>query len=209
MYTSKNLVQSLLEINAVTLKPNYPYTWASGLKSPIYTDNRLTFSYNEIRQNIAQLMAQVIEDKYPDVTVICGVATAGIPHATAVANLLNLPLAYVRPEPKDHGQGKQIEGKISPTDKVVVIDDLISTGGSVLKAVNAVKVSGAQVLGTIAIFSYELPIAKKNFEKQNTTMITLTNFHELIHEAKVTNYINNDELELLKSWHQNPKQWSD
>ncbi|MDO1604918.1 orotate phosphoribosyltransferase [Lactobacillus sp. YT155] len=205
MYTSQKLIQDLLKIKAVTLSPDQPYVWASGLQAPIYTDNRLTFGHTEVRQNIAKLMASIIRKNYPEVTVICGVATAGIPHATAVANILNLPLSYVRPQPKDHGRGKQIEGCVTADDKVVVIDDLISTGGSVLKAVEVVRRTGAQVLGTTAIFSYNLPLADANFSKHNTQLISLTNFHELIQEAKDSKYINDYELLLLRRWYQELK----
>lgn len=205
MYDSQKLIQDLLNIKAVTLNPDQPYTWASGLKAPIYTDNRLTFGHSKIRQNIAELMAQMIKEYYPDVTMISGVATAGIPHATAVANLLDLPLSYVRPKPKDHGRGKRIEGQVSKNDKVVVIDDLISTGGSVLKAVDAVRTTGAQVLGTLAIFSYDLPIADINFSEKNTKLITLTNFRKLIQDAKDSNYISESELRSLQNWYQEMK----
>lgn len=207
MYTSKELIGDLLKIKAVSLSPKDPFTWASGLKSPIYTDNRLTFAHPEIRVKIAELLAQKIKTTYPDVSVIGGVATAGIPHATSVANVLGLPLNYVRSKPKDHGRGKQIEGRCKKGDKVVLIDDLISTGGSILKTVEAVQKEGIEVVGTASIFSYDLPLAKENFAKANMTTLALVTFPELIEEAKAVGYIDDAELELLKDWHHAPEEW--
>ena len=207
MYTSKELIGDLLKIKAVSLSPKDPFTWASGLKSPIYTDNRLTFAHPEIRVKIAELLAQKIKTTYPDVSVIGGVATAGIPHATSVANVLGLPLNYVRSKPKDHGRGKQIEGRCEKGDKVVLIDDLISTGGSILKTVEAVQKEGIEVVGTASIFSYDLPLAKENFAKANMTTLALVTFPELIEEAKAVGYIDDAELELLKDWHHAPEEW--
>ncbi len=207
MYNPNQLITDLLEIKAVSLSPKEPYTWASGLKSPIYTDNRLTFAYPEIRQRIANLLAGMIDENYPDVTVIGGVATAGIPHATSVANVLNLPLNYVRSKPKDHGRGKQIEGRCEKGDKVVLIDDLISTGGSILKTVEAVQKEGIEIVGTASIFSYDLPLAKENFEKAKMKTVALVTFPKLIEEAKNVGYIDESELNLLKDWHQSPEEW--
>lgn len=207
MYTSKELIADLLKIKAVSLSPNEPYTWASGLKSPIYTDNRLTFAYPEIRQRIAELLAEMIQDHYPEVTVIGGVATAGIPHATSVANVLNLPLNYVRSKPKDHGKGKQIEGRSEKGDKLVLIDDLISTGGSILKTVEAVQKEGIQVVGTASIFSYDLPQAKQNFAEAEIGTVSLVTFPQLIEEAHGAHFVDDDELHLLKEWHRAPEEW--
>ena len=148
------VAKNLLDINAVTLKPDEPFTWASGLHSPIYTDNRLTISYPYVRRNIAVGMTELIKHHLSNVDVIAGVATAGIPHAAYVAERLQKPLIYVRSKPKDHGRGKQIEGVLKEGQKVVVIDDLLSTGGSALKAVEAVKAAGGDVIGVVAIFSY-------------------------------------------------------
>lgn len=207
MYNPSQLITDLLKIRAVSLSPKNPYTWASGLKSPIYTDNRLTFAYPEIRQRIAELLAGMIHDNYPEVTVIGGVATAGIPHATSVANVLNLPLNYVRSKPKNHGRGKQIEGRCEEGDKVVLIDDLISTGGSILKTVEAVQQEEIEVVGTASIFSYDLPLAKENFAKARIKTVALVTFPKLIEEAKNVGYIDESELNLLKDWHQNPEEW--
>ena len=151
----KEIAKDLLKIQAVKLSPNEPFTWASGIKSPIYCDNRLTISYPKIRTAIAKGIAELISERYPKVEVIAGTATAGIPHAAWIAAELDLPLVYVRSKPKDHGRGKQIEGVLHPGAKTVVIDDLLSTGGSVLKAVKAAQNEGADVLGVGAIFSYQ------------------------------------------------------
>lgn len=207
MYTAKHLIADLLEINAVALNPKEPFTWASGLKSPIYTDNRLTFAYPDIRVKIAELLAKKIQQAYPEVNVIGGVATAGIPHATSVANLMDLPLNYVRSKPKDHGRGKQIEGRCEEGDKVVLIDDLISTGGSILKTVEAVQKEGVTVIGTASIFSYDLPQAKENFARAQMSTLALVTFPELIEEAKQVGYIDQVELEMLQAWHRAPEQW--
>ncbi len=207
MYTAKHLIADLLEINAVALNPKEPFTWASGLKSPIYTDNRLTFAYPDIRVKIAELLAKKIQQAYPEVNVIGGVATAGIPHATSVANLMDLPLNYVRSKPKDHGRGKQIEGRCEEGDKVVLIDDLISTGGSILRTVEAVQKEGVTVIGTASIFSYDLPQAKENFARAQMSTLALVTFPELIEEAKQVGYIDQVELEMLQAWHRAPEQW--
>lgn len=206
-YTAKQLIADLLEIKAVSLRPKQPFTWASGLKSPIYTDNRLTFAYPDIRVKIAELLAERIRDTYPSVSVIGGVATAGIPHATSVANVLRLPLNYVRSKPKDHGRGRQIEGRCEKGDKVVLIDDLISTGGSILKTVEAVQKEGIEVVGTASIFSYDLPLAKENFAKAKMRTLALVTFPELIEEARDVGYIDDAELGLLKEWHRAPEKW--
>lgn len=203
----KKIAKDLLKIEAVKLSPENPFTWASGIKSPIYCDNRLTISYPEIRKQIADVLAKKIIEKFPDVEVIGGVATAGIPHATLVAEKLGLPLIYVRSKPKDHGRGKQIEGVLKPGAKTVLIDDLLSTGGSVLKAVDAAKGEGADVIGVGAIFSYELPAVYQNFEKKNLEFLTLTNYSELIDQALDMNYITDSQVEILKKWREEPEDW--
>ena len=203
----KQIAKDLLSIKAVELSPSKPFTWASGIKSPIYCDNRLTISYPEIRKHIAEGIAEQIKENYPEVQVIVGTATAGIPHAAWVAELLNLPMIYVRSKPKDHGQGKQIEGILHPNDKVVVIDDLMSTGGSVLKVVDVVQRSGANVLGVAGIFSYQLPQLASNFQKANIPYTTITNYSELIDVALEQNYIDNNQIEVLTQWRQDPEHW--
>ncbi|KRM51928.1 orotate phosphoribosyltransferase [Ligilactobacillus araffinosus DSM 20653] len=205
--TMKKIAKDLLKIKAVKLSPDKPFTWASGIKSPIYCDNRLTISYPEIRKQIAQGLAAQIKAEFPDVEVIGGVATAGIPHAAWVADELGLPLIYVRSKPKDHGRGKQIEGVLPVHAKTVLIDDLLSTGGSVLKAVKAAQNEGADVIGVGAIFSYQLPAVSENFEQAGLSFTTLTNYSELLEAATEENYIAEDQLETLKKWRQAPEKW--
>lgn len=204
----KEIAKDLLKIKAVKLSPAKPFTWASGIKSPIYCDNRLTISYPEIRKQIAQGLAAQIKAEFPDVEVIGGVATAGIPHAAWVADELGLPLIYVRSKPKDHGRGKQIEGVLPAHAKTVLIDDLLSTGGSVLKAVKAAQNEGADVIGVGAIFSYQLPAVSANFEQAGLSFTTLTNYSELLEAATEENYIAVDQLETLKKWRKAPEKWN-
>ncbi|MCP0886195.1 orotate phosphoribosyltransferase [Ligilactobacillus sp. WILCCON 0076] len=203
----KEIAKDLLEINAVKLAPAKPFIWASGLKSPIYCDNRLTISYPKIRTQIASGLAQIIKDKWPDTEVIAGTATAGIPHAAWIAEKLNLPMVYVRSKPKDHGRGKQIEGVLQAGAKTVLIDDLISTGGSVLQAVTAAKNEGANVIGVAGIFSYQLAAAKTNFAAANMEFTTLTNYTELLDVANKEAYITADERKLLEKWREDPANW--
>lgn len=205
--TVKKIAKDLLKIKAVKLSPDKPFTWASGIKSPIYCDNRLTISYPEIRKQIAQGLAAQIKAEFPDVEVIGGVATAGIPHAAWVADELGLPLIYVRSKPKNHGRGKQIEGVLPVHAKTVLIDDLLSTGGSVLKAVKAAQNEGANVIGVGSIFSYQLPAVSENFEQAGLSFTTLTNYSELLEAATEENYIAEDQLETLKKWRQAPEKW--
>jgi orotate phosphoribosyltransferase len=204
---AEQIAKDLLSIEAVSLSPDEPFTWASGLKSPIYCDNRVTMSYPEVRRAIAQGLAAKIKEEFPNVEVIAGTATAGIPHAALVAEILDLPMVYIRSKAKDHGRGNQIEGRITKGQKMVVIEDLISTGGSVLEAAAAAKREGADVLGVAAIFTYELAKGKKNFEEANTPLVTLTNYSTLIESALQENYINQEQLELLKKWRKDPENW--
>lgn len=190
----------LLEIGAVKLQPNDPFTWASGIKSPIYTDNRATIGYPKVRKTIAQGLATLIKAKFPDVEVIGGVATAGIPHAALVADLLDLPMIYVRAQPKDHGAKKQLEGYDVTDKKVVLIDDLISTGGSVLGAAKAVTAEGGHMLGVAAIFTYELPKADVNFAAQDLSYYAVTNYSNLIQTAANEAYVSHDDVEMLTNW---------
>ncbi|ALO04906.1 orotate phosphoribosyltransferase [Lactiplantibacillus paraplantarum] len=201
------IATDLLAIKAVTLRPNAPFTWASGIKSPIYTDNRLTISYPAVRQHIAQGIAAIIKREYPATEVIAGVATAGIPHAAWVAELLNLPLIYVRAKPKDHGAGRQIEGVLKPGQKVVMLDDLISTGGSVLQAAKAVQAAGGDIQAVGAIFSYALDAATQNFAAASLPLFSLSNYPELIKVARQADYIDDGELASLHTWRQDPEHW--
>lgn len=203
----KNIAKDLLAIEAVFLSPNEPFTWASGLKSPIYCDNRITMSYPKVRKAIAQGLAEKIKQAFPDVEVIAGTATAGIPHAAWVAEILDLPMVYIRSKAKDHGKGNQIEGRIFEGQKMVVIEDLISTGQSVLEATEAAKREGANVLGVAAIFTYELPAGEENFAKAELPLFTLTNYSVLIETALAEKYIDEAELTLLKEWKKNPADW--
>lgn len=205
----KTIAKDLLEIKAVYLSPKEPFTWASGLKSPIYCDNRVTLSFPKVRREIGVNLAKIIKENFPEVEVIAGTATAGIPHAAIVAEILELPMIYVRSKPKDHGKGNQIEGQLLKKQKVVLIDDLISTGGSVLEACAAVEKAEGEVLGVAGIFSYELPKGKENFAKENIPLVTLTNYSELLTVAMETDYITEDQLGLLSEWRKDPKGWSD
>ena len=201
------IAKDLLAVEAVFLSPNDPFTWASGIKSPIYCDNRITISYPKVRKQIAQGLADKIKAQFPDVEVIAGAATGGVPHAAWVADILDLPMGYIRAKARDHGKGKQIEGRIKKGQKMVIIEDLISTGGSVLGTCEAAKKEGADVLGVAAIFTYELPKGLANFEAAGIPLVTLTNYSTLIEVALESDYINNDELALLKAWKEDPENW--
>lgn len=201
------IAQDLLTIGAVTLRPHDPFTWASGIHSPIYTDNRITISYPEVRDRIASGLAELIKTQFPAVEAIAGVATAGIPHAALVADRLHLPMAYVRSKPKDHGQGRQIEGRLVEGAKLVLIDDLLSTGGSVLQAAQAAQKEGMDVIGVAAIFSYQLPAVTANFAQAQIPFATLTNYTALITSAEAKGQITSAELALLHAWRKDPEHW--
>jgi len=200
IHMTQNIAQSLLEIKAVTLSPEDPYTWSSGIKSPIYCDNRVTLAYPEIRENIYQGLIQMIKEHAQDVEIISGTATAGIPHAAFVADQLKLPMSYVRSKSKGHGKGNQIEGALSKGKKVVVIEDLISTGGSSINAVEALIEDGAEVLGVFAIFTYGINKAEEAFKEINVPFYTLSNYDELISVAEKEGYIENKDIKTLKAW---------
>lgn len=193
-----------MKIEAVALRPQEPFTWTSGIKSPIYCDNRLTLSYPEIRSYIADAFAELIATEYPGTEVIAGTATAGIPHAAWVADKLNLPMAYIRDKAKGHGKQNQIEGIISPGQKVIVIEDLISTGGSSLKAAQAVKEAGGEPLAVLAIFSYELDRATNAFSEAGIPLQSLSNYSTLIDVALGQGKIAAEDVELLQSWRRDP-----
>ncbi|MDQ8738953.1 orotate phosphoribosyltransferase [Paenibacillus sp. LHD-38] len=199
------IAKSLLEIEAVALQPNDPFTWTSGIKSPIYCDNRLTMTYPEIRDLIAEGFATIIRERYPDAEVIAGTSTAGIPHAAWVAQKLNLPMAYIRDKAKGHGKQNQIEGKVLPGQKVVVIEDLISTGGSSIKAALAVREAGAEVLAVLAIFTYEFDSAKQAFEAEQVPLATLSNYSALIQSAVELGKVAADDVATLQAWRQDPQ----
>lgn len=199
----QQVANDLLEIGAVKFSPEEPFTWASGIKSPIYTDNRMTIGFPSVRQNIYKGLSELIKKEYSDVEIIGAVATAGIPHSAWVAEELNKPMVYVRSKPKDHGAGRQTEGALVKNRKVVLIDDLISTGGSVLAAVNAVRKEGASVLGVVSIFSYELPAGKKNFVEAGLTFNSLTTYSQLIETAVKRGNLDKSQVETLQNWKEN------
>jgi orotate phosphoribosyltransferase len=202
------IAAALLKIGAIKLRPQEPFKWASGWNSPIYCDNRLSLSFPEVRTDIKNDIAYVIRKHFKDAEAIAGVATAGIPQGALVADTMSLPLIYVRPKPKDHGMGNLIEGKITAGQKVVVIEDLISTGGSSLKAVEALKDAGFTVLGMVAIFTYGFKIAEDNFKNAGVELISLSNYEALIEEAVKTNYVRESDLESLKVWRKDPAAWN-
>ncbi len=207
MNTSHKIASYLLSTKAVKLSPEQPFKWSSGWNSPIYCDNRVTLSYPEARTFIKKSLAKAIKKHFPEAELIAGVATAGIPQGALVAEALGLPFAYVRPKPKEHGMGNQIEGRIEKGQKVVVIEDLISTGGSSLKAVDALREAGIEVVGMLAIFTYGFKIADTNFADKSVPLVTLSNYNALIDEAIKQNYISAESLDSLKKWRRKPEKW--
>ena len=205
MNNERKIAKDLLDIKAVFLKPNDPFTWASGIKSPIYCDNRLTLSYPEVREDVEEGLASLIKEYFPDVEIIEGTSTAGIAHAALVANKLKLPMGYVRGGHKTHGRGNQIEGIVRSGMKAVVVEDLISTGGSSLEVVDVLREAGCEVLGLVAIFTYGLDSSVKNFEDKNCKFVTLSNYNTLLEVALENGYIKDNELEKLRQWKKNPK----
>ena len=205
MNNERKIAKDLLDIKAVFLKPNDPFTWASWIKSPIYCDNRLTLSYPEVREDVEEGLASLIKEYFPDVEIIEGTSTAGIAHAALVANKLKLPMGYVRGGHKTHGRGNQIEGIVRPGMKAVVVEDLISTGGSSLEVVDVLREAGCEVLGLVAIFTYGLDSSVKNFEDKNCKFVTLSNYNTLLEVALENGYIKDNELEKLRQWKKNPK----
>ena len=201
------VAEYLLQIKAIKLQPNDPFVWASGWKSPIYCDNRITLSYPKIRTYIRQQLARAVEQHYGKPEVIAGVATGAIAQGALVAEALGLPFVYVRPKPKEHGRGNQVEGEITKGQKVVGIEDLISTGQSSLQAVEALRAGGCEVKGMAAIFSYGFKIADDNFKKATCPVFTLTNYETLIHIASEKGYISANDVDALKAWRKNPEKW--
>jgi len=205
--TAKKTAELLLQINAIKLKPENPFTWASGWKSPIYCDNRIILSYPEIRNYVREEMAKQVEKLYGKPDVIAGVATGAIGIGMLVADYLNLPFIYVRPEAKSHGRQNQVEGQLNQDQTVVVIEDLISTGKSSLNAVDALKTAGANIKGMLAIFTYGFETATENFEKYDIDFHTLGDYEHLVSQASETGYIKEDQLNTLMEWRQNPSTW--
>lgn len=207
MTTEKQVAEQLLKIKAVFLQPNDPFTWASGIKSPIYCDNRLTLGFPKTRQFIAKALAEKIKTAFPEVEVLAGTATAGIPHAAWASDILDLPMVYVRSKAKEHGKGNQIEGPIAKGQKVVVIEDLISTGGSSITAVEALREAGCDVLGIAAIFTYGLEKGKTLLGAANVEVAALTNYETLIEVALDEGYVTEGDMATLKEWNKDPEQW--
>lgn len=203
----KITAEKLLKIKAVKLQPSNPFTWASGWKSPIYCDNRKLMSYPDIRNFLKIQFARIIFEKYPNVEAIAGVATGAIAPGALVADLLGLPFVYVRSTPKDHGLENLIEGDLKPKQKVVVVEDLVSTGLSSLKAVEAIRKDGAEVIGMVSIFTYDFPVATKNMKDANVELTSLSNYDAILDEALRTEYIDESELQTLQNWREKPETW--
>ena len=201
------VAQKLLEIEAIRLQPEKPFTWASGWKSPIYCDNRLSLSFPEVRNLIRDNLVKSVQHFFPIAEAIAGVATAGIPQGALIANELSLPFVYVRSKPKGHGMENMIEGKVTPGQKVVVVEDLVSTGGSSLKAAEDLRNAGFEVLGMVAIFSYGFDVADQNFEKAGVKLVCLSHYDALLPQAVSTNYVSQEALESLNEWRVSPSTW--
>lgn len=202
------LAKKLLSISAIQLQPDNPFTWASGWNSPIYTDNRRTLSYPDVRTFIKIELSRVIAENFCDVQAIAAVATGAISQGVLVADALNLPYVYVRDTPKDHGLENIIEGNLKVGQKVVVVEDLISTGSTSLKAVQAIRDAGCQVVGIVAVFTYDFPQAAEAFEKAGLPLMTLCNYNAVLEAALATNYIEPEDVETLNTWRKDPATWS-
>ncbi|WP_373809899.1 orotate phosphoribosyltransferase [Porphyromonas loveana] len=203
----KLIASKLIEVKAIKLQPQNPFTWASGWKAPIYCDNRKTLSYPGIRSLIKMELARVISETFGEVEAIAGVATGAIAQGALVADLLGVPFAYVHSSPKDHGLENLVEGELKPNAKVVIIEDLISTGGSSLKAAEAIRNFGCEVLGMVAVYTHGFPMAEENFAKAGVKLVTLTDYDQVIEEALRTGYISAINVELLRDWRKSPETW--
>lgn len=204
----KLFAEKLLKVKAIKLQPANPFTWASGWKSPIYCDNRKTLSYPSLRNFVKIEISRLILEKFGQVEAIAGVATGAIPQGALVADELNLPFVYVRSKPKDHGLENLIEGELRPDMKVVVIEDLVSTGGSSLKAVEALRKNGCEVIGMVASFTYGFDVAVKAFKEANVQLLTLTNYEAVLKTALETSYIAEEDVEVLQAWRKDPANWN-
>ena len=202
-----SLAAELLNIKAVKLQPEQPFTWASGWKSPIYCDNRKTLSFPGLRTRVKLGLANLILEEFPEADIVAGVATGAIAQGALVAEELGKPFVYVRPKAKDHGMGNQIEGDVYPGAKVVVVEDLVSTGLSSLRAVDALRAAGVEVVGMVASFTYGFGVAAEAFENAGVKLITLTNYEAVVEAAKETNYITEDVMPTLQEWRANPSEW--
>ena len=204
---AQKIISSLISINSIKINLKNPFVWASGWKSPIYCDNRISLSYPRIRDNITSQLVNKINSNFKKIDAIAGVATAGIPQASLVAKELNLPLVYVRSNAKKHGMKNMIEGDLKINSNVLVIEDLISTGGSSLKAIDAIKLRKCNILGLACVFNYSFEISKKNFESNNVKVISLCNYYDLIEFAKINKIISSKEIGFLENWRKNPNNW--
>ena len=204
---AQTLAEQLLEVKAVKLQPEEPFTWASGWKSPFYCDNRRTLSFPSLRSYVKEELAQLVRQHFPEATAVAGVATGAIAQGALVADVLNMPFAYVRPKPKDHGMGNQIEGELPQGARVVVVEDLISTGGSSLKAVEALRSAGFEVVGMVASYTYGFDVAKDAFAAADVTLLTLTNYAAVLDAALRTGYISEAHIPTLEEWRRNPSTW--
>lgn len=205
--TNKNVAASLLKSKAVILRPTEPFTWASGWLSPIYCDNRITLSYPDIRTYIRDAFTGLIREQFPGADLVAGVASGAIAQGALVADAMELPFVYVRPSAKGHGRQNLIEGRMSPGQKVVVVEDLISTGGSSLKAVESLREAGAEVLGMVAIFTYGFPLSVENFNKAGVKLHTLTDYHTLLKAGLETGDVKEEQVTILQQWRENPSSW--
>tara|TARA_R110002096_G_scaffold57902_1_gene146404 strand:- start:153 stop:797 length:645 start_codon:yes stop_codon:yes gene_type:complete len=206
--TASQIAKKLLEIKAIKLSPKDPFTWASGWKSPIYCDNRLSLSYPEVRKFIQEKLTSVIRTHFLNIEAIAGVATAGIPQGVLIADKLDVPFVYVRSKAKGHGMENMIEGKITPGQKVVVVEDLVSTGGSSLKAVNDLRAAGFEVLGMVAIFTYGFEISDINFEKEDVKLYCLSDYSSLLPQALEQGYVSEEDMNTLAEWRKGPDTWN-
>ncbi|KGF17788.1 orotate phosphoribosyltransferase [Prevotella sp. S7-1-8] len=203
----KDFAKRLLDIKAIKLQPDAPFTWASGWKSPIYCDNRKTLSYPDLRSFVKQGLVNVIKERFANANAVAGVATGAIAQGALVADALNLPFCYVRSKPKDHGMGNLIEGTLPASSKVVVVEDLISTGGSSLQAVDALRQAGFEVVGMVAGFTYGFAIAAEAFRKSGVELVTLSDYEHLVEVARETGYVKEGDMETLREWREAPAEW--
>ena len=203
----KTFAGKLLGIKAIKLQPNDPFTWASGWKSPFYCDNRKTLSYHDVRSFVKLELVHAILANFPEATAVAGVATGAIAQGVLVAEELAMPYAYVRPKPKDHGMKNQIEGELPEGSKVVVVEDLISTGGSSLKAVAALREAGFEIVGMVASYTYGFPVAEEAFKEANVQLVTLTDYQSVVEKALETGYINKEDVPMLDEWRKDPANW--
>ena len=203
----KTFASKLLDVKAIKLQPANPFTWASGWKSPFYCDNRKTLSFPDLRSFVKLELCHAIQEQFPEAEAVAGVATGAIAQGALVADALGLPFVYVRSKPKDHGLENLIEGELEKGTKVVVVEDLISTGGSSLKAVDAIRKYGCEVIGMVASYTYGFPVAEKAFDEAGVKLVTLTDYEHVVEQALETGYIKADDVEVLNEWRSNPAEW--